>query len=169
MVAKKKPAKKPVKKAAKKKPAKKRTQPKGFQALVGKKVSKRLAKARDKAMKNITAAKRKAEKSATRPDSGKITSKKIEKIVRDAKKKASAIDIGASVRHFREKLGLSTTALAKKAGISQAQISRLENNQQGFRSPTLIKIAGCLKVRPWVLFMTDIEKAAAAKAIGLGA
>jgi transcriptional regulator with XRE-family HTH domain len=85
------------------------------------------------------------------------------------KKKANGIDIGASVRFFRQQMGASTTVIAKKAGISQAQMSRLENNQQGFRSGTLIKIAKALKIRPWALFMTEVERAAASKAIGLGA
>ena len=84
-------------------------------------------------------------------------------------KKKPGVNIGGTVRHFRQKLGMSTTVLAKKAGVSQAQISRLENNQQGFRSSTLIRIAKSIKIRPWVLFMTEIERLAAEKAIGLGA
>ena len=41
--------------------------------------------------------------------------------------------------------------------MSQAQISRLENGQQGFRSGALVKIAKALKVPPFRLFMTDKE------------
>ena len=52
---------------------------------------------------------------------------------------------------------MTTTELAKKVGISQAQISRLENGQQGFRSGTLVKIAKVLRVPPFRLFMTDKE------------
>ncbi len=66
-------------------------------------------------------------------------------------------DIGATVRTIRTELGMTTTALAKKVGISQAQISRLENGQQGFRSGTLVMIAKVLKVPPFRLFMTDKE------------
>ena len=66
-------------------------------------------------------------------------------------------DIGATVRTIRTELGMTTTDLAKKVGISQAQISRLENGQQGFRSGTLVKIAKVLKVPPFRLFMTDRE------------
>ena len=65
--------------------------------------------------------------------------------------------IGAIVRALRTELGMSTTALAKKVKISQAQISRLETGQQGFRSGTLMKIAKVLKVPPFRLFMTDDE------------
>ena len=66
-------------------------------------------------------------------------------------------NIGATVRTIRTELGMTTTDLAKKVGISQAQISRLENGQQGFRSGTLVKIAKVLKVAPFRLFMTDKE------------
>jgi transcriptional regulator with XRE-family HTH domain len=52
---------------------------------------------------------------------------------------------------------MTTTALAAKVGISQAQISRLENGQQGFRSETLVKLAKALKVPPFRLFMTNKE------------
>jgi transcriptional regulator with XRE-family HTH domain len=55
--------------------------------------------------------------------------------------------IGATVRAIRAELGMSTTALAAKVGISQAQISRLENGQQGFRSGTFVKIAKALNTR----------------------
>jgi transcriptional regulator with XRE-family HTH domain len=66
-------------------------------------------------------------------------------------------DIGKTVRAIRTELGLTTTKLADMVKISQAQISRLENGQQGFRSGTLVKIAKALKVPPFRLFMTDKE------------
>ena len=66
-------------------------------------------------------------------------------------------EIGATVRQLRTELGKTTTDLAKKVGISQAQISRLENGQQGFRSGTLVKIVKALKVPPFRLFMTEKE------------
>ena len=65
--------------------------------------------------------------------------------------------IGDIVRARRAELDMTTTVLATKVGISQAQISRLENGQQGFRSGTLVKIAKVLKVPPFRLFMTDAE------------
>jgi transcriptional regulator with XRE-family HTH domain len=68
-----------------------------------------------------------------------------------------AKEIGATVRAIRTELGLTTTSLAKKVGISQAQISRLENGEQGFRSGTLVKIAKVLRVPAFRLFMTDAE------------
>ncbi len=66
-------------------------------------------------------------------------------------------DIGMTVKNLRSQLGMTTTDLAKKVGISQAQISRLENGQQGFRSGTLVKIAKVLRVPAFRLFMTDKE------------
>ena len=71
--------------------------------------------------------------------------------------KIQSKDIGANVRSIRTELGLTTTELGRKVGVSQAQISRLENGQQGFRSGTLVKIAKVLKVPPFRLFMTEAE------------
>jgi len=68
-----------------------------------------------------------------------------------------AKDIGATVKAIRTELGMTTTVLAVKVGISQAQVSRLENGQQGFRSDTLARLAKALKVPPFRLFMTDKE------------
>jgi len=68
-----------------------------------------------------------------------------------------AKDIGATVKAIRTELGMTTTKLAEKVGISQAQISRLENGQQGFRSGTLVKLAKALKVPPFRLFMREKE------------
>ncbi len=66
-------------------------------------------------------------------------------------------EIGANVRSIRTDLGMTTTELGRKVGVSQAQISRLENGQQGFRSGTLVKIAKALKIPPFRLFMKDRE------------
>ena len=88
-------------------------------------------------------------------------------IVKKPKKKQTKIDIGRVVRDLRQNLGMTTTELAKKVGISQAQVSRLENNEQGFRSSVVTRIAHALRVKPWVLFMTDDERGAASKMLGL--
>ena len=61
--------------------------------------------------------------------------------------------IGLKITKLRNKLNLTTTELAKMVGISQAQISRLENGKQGFRSATLTKIAKALNVKPVYFFM----------------
>ena len=83
------------------------------------------------------------------------------------KTKKQGLDNGGNVRRLRMALGMTTTGLADKVDISQAQVSRLENGKQGFRSGTLVRIAKALKVRPWVLYMTEVEQAAAEKSIGL--
>ena len=66
-------------------------------------------------------------------------------------------DIGATVKAIRTELGLTTTTLAARVGVSQSQISRLENGQQGFRSGTLVELAKALLVPPFRLFMTEKE------------
>jgi ribosome-binding protein aMBF1 (putative translation factor) len=52
--------------------------------------------------------------------------------------------IGLSLSRAREKRGMTTTEIAKKIGISQAQVSRLENGKQGFRSYLLPRFAKAL-------------------------
>ncbi|KKN96834.1 hypothetical protein LCGC14_0164780 [marine sediment metagenome] len=63
--------------------------------------------------------------------------------------------IGRRVSSLRMRQHLSTTDLARKVDISQAQISRLENGKQGFRSATLSKIAEALGVSVVALIMDD--------------
>ncbi len=64
-------------------------------------------------------------------------------------------EIGLKISKLREEQGLTTTELAKRVGISQAQISRLENGKQGFRSSTLAKIAGALGVKPVYFYLEE--------------
>ena len=59
----------------------------------------------------------------------------------DLSAKMTPSAIGLLVKGLRDKAGITTTELARRVGISQAQISRLENGKQGFRSSTLAKIA----------------------------
>jgi len=75
--------------------------------------------------------------------------------------KQKEIRIGATVRKYRCSRKLTTTELAKKVGISQAQVSRLENGQQGFRSSVIVRIAEALGVPVWALFMSDEERKSA--------
>ena len=65
--------------------------------------------------------------------------------------------IGLTIRTLRKELRLSTTAFAKRASISQAQISRLERGLQGFRLATLRRIAEALGVPVFRFLMTDDE------------
>ena len=52
--------------------------------------------------------------------------------------------LGKAVSGAREKAGMTTTQLAAAVGISQAQVSRLENGIQGFRSYLLPRFAAAL-------------------------
>ena len=67
--------------------------------------------------------------------------------------------IGARVRDLRTAREMTTTELAKKVGITQAQISRLEQGQQGWRSITLEKAAKALGVTVGFLY-SDSESVA---------
>lgn len=81
--------------------------------------------------------------------------------------KTNGLSIGKNVKGFRTAKKMTTTELAKRAGVSQAQISRLENDQQGFRSSTVIALAQALGVKPWALFMTDSERVAVQRTLRL--
>lgn len=66
-------------------------------------------------------------------------------------------DIGFRMMKVREGRDFSMISLSRRVGISQGQISRLENGKQGFRSSTLLKIAEMLTIPPFFLFMTEDE------------
>ncbi len=87
----------------------------------------------------------------------RVASGSFSKVTRRGDKSLETRRIGSTVKALRAELGMTTTDLAKKVAISQPQISRLENGQQGFRSGTLVRIAKALKVPPFRLFMTDKE------------
>jgi len=70
--------------------------------------------------------------------------------------------IGQKVRALRMKLGLTGTRLARKVRLTQAQVSRLENGQQGFRSEVLVRFARVLGVPP-AYFFVEGEDASPAK------
>jgi len=72
--------------------------------------------------------------------------------------------IGNRMRAIREEKGLISTDLAQMVGMSQAQISRLENGKQGFRSATLHKIADALKVKA-VFLINGEQKASPASMV----
>lgn len=64
-------------------------------------------------------------------------------------------DIGSRVKATRQERRMTTTELGRRVDISQAQISRLENGLQGFRSGTLLKIAKALGRPPFYFMMND--------------
>ncbi len=61
--------------------------------------------------------------------------------------------IGSLLRELRKEQKLTSYGLSKRAGLSQAQVSRLENGLQGFRSSTLVKIANALDCDAVVSFV----------------
>jgi transcriptional regulator with XRE-family HTH domain len=65
--------------------------------------------------------------------------------------------IGLRVAQLRREREMSCTELARRAGLSQPQISRLENGKQGFRSATLDRIAAALEVPPAYFFEEESE------------
>lgn len=71
--------------------------------------------------------------------------------------------IGKKMRELREARGMTTTEMARRLELSQAQVSRLENGVQGFRSATLGRICDVLDVEPITLLATSKE----GEAIGL--
>ena len=70
--------------------------------------------------------------------------------------------IGQKIRELRSRMGLTTITLARKVRLSQAQVSRLENGLQGFRSATLIKFSKALGVPP-IYFFVEGEDTSTAK------
>ena len=73
----------------------------------------------------------------------------------------SGLDIGNAVAGIRLSRGLTQVQLAKVSGISQAQLSRLENNREGLCSNTAFLLAAALKVKPFLFFMGPSERARA--------
>ena len=66
--------------------------------------------------------------------------------------------IGRRIRHVRKLRGMNTCTLGRAAGVSQSQISRMENGLQGIRSKALLRMAKALKVSP-IVFFTDTDLA----------
>ncbi len=73
----------------------------------------------------------------------------------DARVDALSREIGLRLFRLRRKMGLTTTDLAGKMDMSQAQISRLETGKQGFRSMTVCRLAQILGVSPVYFFVGD--------------
>lgn len=62
-------------------------------------------------------------------------------------------EIGRRMAALRRRKGLTMRRIGELTGLSEGQISRLENGQQGFRSETLIRIARALGVEPFSLYL----------------
>lgn len=62
------------------------------------------------------------------------------------------LDIGLEIRILRERHRISAKELAERIGLSQSQISRLENGQRRIDTRILERIAGALEVDPSYFF-----------------
>lgn len=71
--------------------------------------------------------------------------------------------IGLKIAQLRMQKNYSTTELARRTGLSQPQISRLENGHQGFRSSTLARISEALEVTPGYFFDNEVEAVGAVR------
>ncbi len=65
--------------------------------------------------------------------------------------------IGATMEALRKGLGMTTTVLGRKVGITGPHVRQLETGRTGFYSATMVKIAKALKVPPFRLLMTERE------------
>ena len=74
-------------------------------------------------------------------------------------------NVGARVQAIRIDREMTSTELAEKVGVSQAQISRLENGLQGWRSATLQKAAKALGVTVGFLYSDQDSLAAMASMV----
>lgn len=71
----------------------------------------------------------------------------IEEIMQAAQKTRIAVRglaIGALIKSIRVQLGMSQKALAKRAGVPQSTISRIEQEERDANLSTLIKILGAI-------------------------
>ena len=59
------------------------------------------------------------------------------------------MSLGLRIKDLRENMGLNQTALARKAGVSQATVSDYESGEvKHFRASTLMKLAAALDTTP---------------------
>ena len=66
---------------------------------------------------------------------------------------ADGAAIGRRIAFIRRARGLTTRELARRVGVSQVHISRLEAGRQAPRSETLIRLAEALRVEPYELLL----------------
>ncbi len=64
---------------------------------------------------------------------------------------------GEALKIIREQQGLTQAALAKKTGITQSNLSALENNTRQMGRERAIILAKALKVHPAVLLFPDFD------------
>jgi transcriptional regulator with XRE-family HTH domain len=66
--------------------------------------------------------------------------------------------IAGNIRKIRRERGLTVEVLAKKVGVSQPHMTRLELGRCQCVPDVLSRIAKVLKVPPWFLLMSEDEQ-----------
>lgn len=64
---------------------------------------------------------------------------------------------GQLLRTIREKRGLTRVALAKRVGVSQSWISRIERDSRGMRPDTYLRLCAALDVAYEELLRADVR------------
>ena len=64
----------------------------------------------------------------------------------DASKKTDGYDIGARVREWRSKRGLTQAELARAAGITQAALSNYETGKRGLTLAFALRLSSALDI-----------------------
>ena len=67
------------------------------------------------------------------------------------------LDIGAQIKRLREEQHLTGKDLAKRIGLSQSQMTRLEKGQRRIDTEILVRIADALEVSPARFFSGEGE------------
>lgn len=76
--------------------------------------------------------------------SEKLLIEEITEVAKKAKKTSRSLSIGALIKMIRSQLGMSQTVLAKRAGIPQSTISRIEKGLKDTNISTLNKVLSAL-------------------------
>jgi transcriptional regulator with XRE-family HTH domain len=66
--------------------------------------------------------------------------------------------VGRNVKRARKQLGLSQAELARHCGISEGFLAEIETARKFPSASTLDRIATCLELRPYQLFLEDEER-----------
>jgi len=66
-------------------------------------------------------------------------------------------EVGRRIRELRQKKGWSQEALAEEAGLHRTYIGQVERGEKSIRMKDLVRLAGALRVRPFVLLDTPRE------------
>lgn len=62
-----------------------------------------------------------------------------------------------SIREIRKRLNITQAELAKRLGISQGAIQKLETGERGLDTNWMIKISKALNVEPWELLPKEMQ------------